>query len=172
PKEVLMTNKVRRSMLLCCHFARNAAYYRAGWDKGQLLVSSQFWVNTNSNCFDLAVMEWCKLFGSKRDKHHWSKVLSDEIGFEKELESLIPTAIEDPRLCMKAYRDKFVAHLDLENTIKLPSLDVPLESTFRLYGHLFNLTLGTSWRGNLPVDLRIYYEHCFKVAKSAYVSVT
>lgn len=167
-----MTNKVRRSMLLCCHFARNAAYYRAGWDKEQLLVSSQFWINTNNNCFDLAVVDWCKLFGSERDKHHWSKVLSDVVSFEKELENIIDTAIEDPRLSMKAYRDKFVAHLDSENTIKLPSLEVPLESTFRLYDHLFNLTLGTNRRGNLPINLKIYYECCFKEARSVYVSVT
>ena len=62
-------DRLRRVALLCCAFARNVAFYRTGMaDEAQPLLSqyhraASFWRQVNSNFFDMAVLEWCKLFG-------------------------------------------------------------------------------------------------------------
>jgi hypothetical protein len=58
--------RLRRVVLLCCSFARNVAFYRAGQaDQVQHLLSENhpevaFWRQVNANFLDTAVLEWCK----------------------------------------------------------------------------------------------------------------
>ncbi len=61
--------RLRQVKILCCHFLRNLAFYKAGWRKGELIFKDQFWVNANGNFIDVCVLEWCKLFGDKRGQH-------------------------------------------------------------------------------------------------------
>jgi hypothetical protein len=84
PEPLPHRDRVRRVVLLCCAFARNVAYYRAGWaDRAQPLLSelhphASFWRQVNGNFLDMAVLDWCKLFGDPKEtprkrlaKHHW-----------------------------------------------------------------------------------------------------
>jgi hypothetical protein len=82
-------NAFVRVAIVCCHFLRNLAFYRAGWQYDTYLrershrTPDQFRVNANSNSLDICVLEWCKLFGEKRTrgKNHWLHV-AEGVGFE------------------------------------------------------------------------------------------
>lgn len=77
-----------------------------------------FWRMLHGNLLDVAVLEWCKLFGSDDEEHqqvHWKNVFADEAEFRT---SLFAHAGLDQEAWlaywqhMKAYRDQHVAHLD------------------------------------------------------------
>ena len=56
------------------------AYYKAGYLYLQKSnVKSDFIITTWGNFIDVAVLEWCKLFGSYKDHHHWSNIFENEI---------------------------------------------------------------------------------------------
>jgi hypothetical protein len=88
---------------------------------------------------DICVLEWCKLFAEPRGKHCWQKVVSDSSAFvcgllqelgisEQELNSYTKQ--------VRDYRDRFVAHLDSEDVMIPPVLDVIKHSVSYLYDFL------------------------------------
>jgi hypothetical protein len=107
--------------LLCAHFTRNLAYYRAA--QGRITrTSPEFWRTVYSNFLDIAVLEWCKLFADHNGKHTWEKALTDPTNFKADLLRIL--AISGDELAayiekMRKYRDKFLAHLD-----DLPVMDI------------------------------------------------
>jgi hypothetical protein len=111
------SERVRRALIVCCHFARNLTYYRAGWNKNGLLVEIDFWKGINGNCLDIAVLEWCKLFADRRDPHHWLNIIKDIDTFRYGLFGLVggEEYFDAYINKVKIYRDKFVAHLDSGN---------------------------------------------------------
>jgi hypothetical protein len=117
--------RLRRVLILLCHFTRNLAYYRAGWDKQKLIRKEQFWVGINGNCLDKSILEWCKLFADRKDAHYWKNIVSQQSSFETELYALVGgiDPWHDYILVMREYRDKFVAHLDNELTAHIPHMD-------------------------------------------------
>src|SRR5712692_8894779 len=79
-------DRLRRDLLLCIQCLRNLAYRRAGWHAGRLRLNDrQFWRTVNGNFLDVCVLEWCKVFGSKRDPHCWRNFVSDPSGFKTDL---------------------------------------------------------------------------------------
>ena len=52
--------RLRRCLLVCCHFARNLAYYRARRQSSPG-PAGDFWISADANFLDVAVMEWCKV---------------------------------------------------------------------------------------------------------------
>lgn len=124
-------DRLRRVVLLCCSFARNLAYYRVGQSEyGKRLLApshplASFWRQTNSNCLDVCVLEWCKLLGDKKGEHYWSRTVSDPTGFESGLLARIgmnSSAFQAEGKAMRQYRDKFVAHLDSDAVMRIPTL--------------------------------------------------
>lgn len=131
--------RVRRVALLCCHFLRNLAFYKTGWDWKSIKRKDPFWVTVNGNFLDHCVLEFCKLFADKKGKHHWRKVVTDQGAFEAELlAELKMTAAELAAYVetMKAYRDKFIAHLDLDEIMHIPYLNTGRKAVSYLYDHL------------------------------------
>lgn len=131
--------QVRRVLILCCHFLRNLAFYKAGRRNRALIRSEQFWVTANGNFLDHCVLEWCKLFGDKRGRHHWRKVIIDHARFFAGLlatlkltETQFELYIEE----MRTYRDKFVAHLDLDEVMQIPKLTLARKSVTYLHGYV------------------------------------
>ena len=150
-----MTRKerLRRVAILCCHCLRNLAFYKAGWRGKSLVLEGEFWINVNSNFLDICVLEWCKLFCDANGKHHWRKIISDQSSFfnsllhqlgitEDEFNSYIKS--------MKEYRDKSVAHLDSEETMNIPILDITKNSVSFLYDYLLQHEV----EGDFFVDAR------------------
>jgi hypothetical protein len=117
--------RVRRVGILCCHYMRNCAYYRAGWDGKTMLRKEQFWRGINGNFMDLCVLEFCKLFAEQKGRHHWRKVITDQPKFLAGLLAKLKLSNEefgDYVRGMKFYRDKYVAHLDDETGGNYPTL--------------------------------------------------
>ena len=127
--------RLRRVGILCCHFVRNYAYYRSGWSNNNLKVKDQFWVSLNSNFIDISVLEWCKLFGDHKEKHHWKKIMHGDQTFKDrmfESVNIKQTDLDRVHDTMKSYRDKFVAHLDSEEIMNIPEFEDALHMVFFL----------------------------------------
>jgi hypothetical protein len=133
------SERLRRTTILCCHTLRNLAFYRAGWSHTRLRVLHPFWVNANGNFLDVAVLEWCKLFAERNGKHHWKRVIRDHPTFIEDLcDSLDLTAkgFHDYAAGVQRYRNKFVAHLDEERVMNIPTLRVARKSVAYLFDAL------------------------------------
>lgn len=139
--------RLRRVIILCDLFTRNLAYYREAsceeWRHlfGRLEGDSDFWRMAANNCIDMCILEWCKLFGSRREEHHWSRIASDpaafEIGLQRHLR-LDKTAFHAEVGRMRTYRDKFVAHLDSDRDMFIPVLNVAKEAVWFYHSHVVN----------------------------------
>ncbi len=162
---------LRRVGILCCHFLRNLAFYKAGWRKGELIFKDQFWVNANGNFLDICVLEWCKLFGDKRGKQHWRKVITNQDSFfdgllqavkltEAEFEAYIQE--------MRAYRDKFVAHLDAEEVMHPPKLRAARKSVAFLYDYLLSNEEEDACFHDAPPKASQFYENFACQGKRVY----
>ena len=129
----------RRVGIICLHCLRNLAFYKAGWRGNELIIKDQFWVNVNGNFLDICVLEWCKLFGELNGKHYWRKIISDPINFYRGLIHNLGVAETEFDVFtneMRTYRDKFVAHLDSDETMYIPNLILAKKSVSYLYDYL------------------------------------
>lgn len=132
-------NRLRKTAILCLHCTRNLAYYLNRQQRLLEPVENQFWRTVDGNFLDICVLEWCKLFADNNGKHHWKKVIIDNNRFyEKLLAEMNCCKNEFTEYIneMKTYRDKFLAHLDNENTMNIPNLDKAKTSVIFLYNHL------------------------------------
>jgi len=139
------SKRLRRTALLSLHCLSNLAYFRAvreGVDIGEVPASD---VNNRiaNNFLDVGVLEWCKLFTDRAGKHHWRKVVSanedDRTAWRDALVvhlGLTLLAFEDYIRAMKTYRDRFVAHLDDDEVMEIPDLDLAIRSAQCLYQRL------------------------------------
>ena len=158
------TKRLRRVGILCCHFARNYAYYKAGWDKGQFKRKERFWICLSVNFIDIRVLEWYKLFGNHKDKHHWKKVMTHDEDFKKRMFEKLKikqTDLDKVHGSIKAYRDKFVAHLDSEETMNIPMIEEALDMVFFYYSEVKKICDSTS---DWPTSLEEFYEEHFQQA--------
>ena len=153
---------------MCCHFTRNCAYYRAGWGGKQTKATNDFWITVQNNFIDISVLEWLKLFGDHNDKHHWKKVVDDQDAFKRDMLANCGISEGELKSCresFKEYRDKFIAHLDSEETMHIPELDVSLKVAKYYYTCVAN-ELGASGLGNLPGDIEHYYKKYFQESEA------
>jgi len=167
--------KLGNVVKLCHSFVRNLAYYRAGWanEHRHLLemtntVSGDFWRKVNGNFIDMCVLDWCKLFGEKTGEYFWKNIVADAARFNADL--LFHLGLEEQEFnrqihIMREYRDKWVAHLDLERSGFFPALEVPKKAAWFYYGRIVQQEPDLS---GLPAELDGGYEHCEEVAKAIY----
>ncbi len=166
--------RLRRVFILCTHFTRNLGYVR-GADKNKDVWAppldhplSHFCVTANNNFVDMCVLEWCKLFGDKKGEHYWGSIVADPTKFESELLqhlSVDTATFETYRLEMRAYRDKFVAHLDSELRGDIPSFDLAWRAVEFYYDFLVMHEAAPGDLAYLPVNvtiLRLAYEQQFQ----------
>jgi len=165
----------RRAALLCCHFTRNLAYYRAGWDgKKPIFPNNELWATLNSNFLDIAVLEWCKLFAKTKAFHSWRKVVISPDSFLPQLYSDCGASKKhwDIYSCkMRTYRDKFVAHLDRKNLMHIPEMDLAQSAIYYIYDTMRAEQLVSVFSG-LPQSLRNYSTDCKSDALKLYASAT
>jgi hypothetical protein len=162
---------LRRAGILCCHFLRNLAFYKAGWKNGQLITNDQFFVNANGNFLDVCVLEWCELFGDKRGEHFWRKVISDQDAFYVGLlQRLKLTAAEFEAYVksIRTYRDKFVAHLDTEEVMYPPKLRTARKSVSFLYEYLLANEEVDGCFHDAPQKTARFYEHFSSLGRKGY----
>ena len=73
--------------------------------------------------------------------------------------NLKPDDFSSYRQDIKNYRDRFVAHLDSDETMYIPQFDKALQLTQYYYDHVIN-ELKTHQKLNLPNDIDAYYKQC------------
>lgn len=124
-----------------------------------------FWRVMYGNLLDMAVIEWCKLFGSDNEDHqqvHWKNVFQDAKGFRNGLYRNL--GIDRKTFLaywkeMKAYRDTHAAHLDFDKPRipHYPTLDYAIASSYYYYAQLIP---GLRKRGitRYPDELKTYGE--------------
>lgn len=162
---------LRRTGILCCHFLRNLAFYKAGWKNGGMVTDDQFFVNANDNFLDICVLEWCKLFGDKRGQHYWRKVITDQDAFFVGLlQSLKLTEAEFGGYIgtMRTYRDKFVAHLDAEEVMRLPKLRTARRSVSFFYEYLLAHEEVDGCFHDVPRKASRFYKHFSRLGREGY----
>ena len=159
--------RMRRVAILCCHFARNCAYYKASFDNNTTRATNEFWATVQGNFIDIAVLEWLKLFGDHNDRHHWKNLVENKVLFKEAMLRNCSINEEEFLICresFKRYRDKFVAHLDSEDIMHIPKLDDAISLVKYYYSYVAK-ELKPSELQALPQDLNSYYQKCFVDSK-------
>ena len=142
-----------------------------------------FWRIIHGNCHDVAVIDWCKLFGSDNADHqpvHWKNVVPDYLhdDFRERLFcSLGVTSDEwnDYWLEMKGWRDNQVAHfneeyLRPENNRRYPHFDLALEAVYFYYQQILETMQANGQHHAYPRDIRQYCEQFTSQATEAAIS--
>ena len=168
--------RLGRVAIVCCHFLRNLAFYRAGWrfdahhGERSHRTADQFWVNANSNSLDTCVLEWCKLFGDKKGNHRWGRVVSDPQFLSKLLQRLKLTEDQFNAYAkqMRDYRDWFIAHLDDERIMYPPHLRVARRSIAFLYDYLRQVEDTTNTLRDARQSASQFYSFWFRQGRQAY----
>jgi hypothetical protein len=163
--------RLRNAGQLCLHCLRNIAYYRASQAAIPLRGESQFWRTAENNFLDIAVLEWCKLFADQSAKHHWRKVVTDQDKFLSELlvklsitEDIFNSHVKE----MRTYRDKFIAHLDEQNVMQIPQLDIAINSCQFLYQWILRKESQNDTFYDAPADAEAFYNDHLSQGKEAY----
>jgi hypothetical protein len=179
------SDRLRRVVLLCTSFARNLAYYRAGRSQSALPLldaahpQASFWRVINGNFLDMCVLEWCKLFAEPRKgEHFWRRIVTDSAAFETQLHAQLGmTAAEFDALieAMRRYRDKFVAHLDSDHVMHIPTFSAAQASVWLYHQQvvLHEATAGElAGLADTPDKLRLGYTQSIEEAEQAYRAVS
>ena len=157
---MIRNDRLRRVALLCCHFFRNMAYYRAGRIVNDINFNSNFWNTVNGNFLDVCVLEWLKLFGEKNGKQSWENVITENDVFKKDLLKTLKITEDEFSLYinqMRKYRDKFIAHLDSDKVADIPNLQIALESVIHFYNYLLANEEENDCFIDAPIEASIYY---------------
>ena len=78
-----------------------------------------FWINTSNNAIHMAIIDWCKVFGSKYNNDlHYRNHLNIEI-----------EDLEQVKDSMTRFRNKYIAHKDNES-VPVPVLDGAMQAMF------------------------------------------
>lgn len=130
-----------------------------------------FWRVLHGHLLDMAVLAWCKLFGSDHKAHqsvHWKNVVADPQDFREALFKRLGINQREWTSywkLMKRYRDMHVAHRDFRNSdVKnYPKLDYALESAYFYYEYILP-EMRKHGLTNYPDDLA---EYCARFADQA-----
>jgi hypothetical protein len=144
------------------HVARSIAIKRAltATDPEPKL---NFWRLVMGNQLDVAVLEWCKVFGAHGEATHWKNVvpLAEHDQYRNSLfaELGVSTAQwENYWEEMKAYRDNRVAHhIEAAKVPNYPHLDLALKSSVFHYRYVI-AGLRALGEKRYPDELQNYYE--------------
>lgn len=136
---------------------------------------ASFWRVTNGNFLDACVLEWCKLFAEARNgEHFWRRIVTDPAAFETQLYTNIGvTHAEFDSLIerMRHYRDKFVAHLDSDHVMHIPTLSDAEAAVSFYHRHVavHEATAGElAGLANTPDHLKLGYAQSVEEAEQAY----
>jgi len=160
--------RLRRVAILCIHFTRNLAYSRVIHSSVREKREGDFWITMQGNCLDTSVLEWCKLFGEKKGKHGWKKIIDDTDKFKLELlehlninEEIWESKVNE----LRTYRDAFVAHLDSDETMDIPKMELPFDMVKFYFSYILGYENKEKIFRGIPKDLNNYYlAHCDEAA--------
>ncbi len=120
-----------------------------------------FWRLIYGNQMDIAVLEWCKIFGSDGEETHWKNIVpaAEHEQFRQRLIVSVGISAEQWSAYwqeMKLYRDNLVAHhIEGKRVANYPNLDIALQSSFAYYNFLI-AELRSLGEHRYPDDLQNY----------------
>ena len=160
--------RLQKVVDLCVALLRNLAFYRTGWEGHNRRFTGEPYRTFNANCFDQVYLEWCKLFGSGNEQHHWWQVVTDPDCFKEGL--LAALDCDDPafgvfRDEMKEVRDRVVAHQDVYEEIPTPTFDKALQSVSYLLRYIYENEVGPEINVSHHYDPAETYESFRQVGK-------
>lgn len=139
-----------------------------------------FWRLILGNQLDMAVLEWCKVFGSDGEATHWKKIVpaTEHDLFRGNLLSSLGISPEQWGEYwneMKDYRDNLVAHHFEFNltTTNYPMLDIAIKSSFFYYKYLIKQLRSHgehSYRDDLEAYSLEFYKQALEVATQAIIA--
>ena len=117
-----------------------------------------FWIMTITLLADAAAIEWSKVFGSRDEDTHWTKVVPKEqhkdirAAMLREL-NLSQKEWEAYRDSIVDYRNQMVAHHDLDAAVaKYPHYDKALVAAYFMFDRLRGFA-DPDWLGGIPTSL-------------------
>lgn len=157
--------QLRETIAVVVAFTRNVQMLRA-FDELYQRRDQNFWIIINGNFLDVAVLEWCKLFGSDNQDHqpaHWKNVVptADHTAFRSELLLKLGTTGDDWRRYRDGlvnYRNRQAAHLDWRppRPPNFPHFEMGLNAAYHYYDWLLSLGEPVGLSDLHPRDLRGY----------------
>lgn len=144
------------------HIARSVGMKRALTDVNPN-PDLNFWRLIHGNQLDIAVLEWCKVFGSDCEPTHWKNIVPavKHDQFRNGLFAAVTVTVEEWTAYwrdMKAYRDNLVAHhIESTGVANYPVLDLALKSSFFYYNYLIR-ELRSLGETKYVDDLKVYCE--------------
>lgn len=135
-----------------------------------------FWRMIFSNCLDMAVLEWCKLFGANAEHHHWSKVFSDKDQFRQQILRAVGMTKDQWKTYweeLTQYRNEGVSHFSPDfRPSRWPNLEPALKSVIACYDYLLIKLEEYGIQHGFPPSLKIYadklYEQALIYSEKAY----
>lgn len=120
-----------------------------------------FWRIIVGGQLDIAVLEWCKVFGAHGEETHWKKLVptAEHSAYKKALLSELGCSDDQWMVYwdqMKSYRDRLVAHhIDGHQVATYPELTIALASAAYHYRYLLPLIRQVDC-ARYPDDLAAY----------------
>lgn len=168
--------RLGRVVLLCCHFMRNLAYFRAAWDGAHIVYPlTEFNKTVNGNFIDICILEWCKLFGEHNEPHHWKNIVSNKERFKNGLLNRLETdskGLDNYWNTVRTYRDEFVAHLDSAETMHIPKMDWAYKSVLYYFEEIIEEYQAGPMHSGTPINIEVYYQTSLTEANEFYKSET
>jgi len=143
------------------YVVRNVAHHRS-LQKYKDEFNQNYWIIIFNNFLDIAVLEWCKVFGSRNEATHWSNHVKDQDTFRQELLSRLKLSQEEWGEyweSIKEYRDNAVAHHGyIPNGTDYPDFSYALVACYYYYEILIN-ELRSLKVYDYPDDLEKYFNN-------------
>lgn len=120
-----------------------------------------FWRVIHGDELDIAVLEWCKIFGTNTEPTHWKAIVPDNDQSQFRADLIVALGINETTWAdywqqMKDYRDSHVAHhIESAKVSQYPQLDLALRSSYFYYTYLIT-QLRALGDKRYPDDLKKY----------------
>jgi hypothetical protein len=149
------------------YVVRNAANYRS-LDRHEF--NQSYWIIIFNNFYDMAILEWCKIFGTDNEPTHWKALVSDSDcssfrnGLLKRI-GLDESGWQSYWKEIRDYRNNALAHHRKSPMVtRYPPLDNVLQSAFYYHGWLVK-QLEAIGIIEEPNNLEAYYNSYIRQAK-------
>lgn len=124
-----------RVILTCRDLVRDLSYHRAMMPYVEQLRVN-IWVYTFNNFMEMAVLNWCHLFGNDTDDLHWLTIMANTDEFREKLLEAVDMNFNEWKAYRKTvidYRNKDVAHIEVRPEGDVPQMDIALTAAFYYY---------------------------------------
>ncbi len=128
--------KVVDQVFRLVYVARNVAHHRS-LEPYRDDFNQNYWILVFNNFLDVAVLEWCKAFGSNAEATHWSKHVANPDDFRTGLLQAMGLSEDEWHVywdSIKTYRDEVVAHHESASKVThFPDFSHALQACFYYY---------------------------------------